>query len=91
MASTRQRRNDYAYAGNSTSQRKLSVRFHRLSEDLANSRPFDPNQINHLNLNTSKPKWTGPENIGSPESENGPRCRIALDRFVEKSPDFIGM
>lgn len=52
---------------------------------------FDPNQISRLNLNTSAPKWTASENIGSLESKNGSHCCIALDRFVEKSPEFIGI
>ena len=75
----------------STSRRKLDLSSHRPSEHFANSGLFDLNQINDLKLNTSWPKWTASENMGSPESENGPRCYLALDRFAEKSPDFIGI
>ena len=72
------------------SRENLGLCPYRPSEHFANFGFFDLNQINNLKPNTSEAKWTGPENIGSPESENGPCCCVALDRFKEKSPDFIG-
>ena len=80
-----------ADAKTSTGRRKLSPSSHRPSEQFANFGFSTLNQNNNLKLNTSGAKWTASENIGSPESENGPRCYVELDRFQEKSPDILGI
>jgi len=62
----------------------LGVRSLRPSKRFTNSGLSDLNQINGLKLNMSGPKWTRPENIGSPGSEIGFREATGAAKEIRK-------